>query len=734
MVTLFICLNGYSQPVRTNDNRPVSLTNLANNISGTFSGNGTNVYLDSDQIPTRYDVSSGIFSGWNYKYTILSNYSTNYDTFKIRCATILKRNGQIYLFYSVNNTADVNNIGRIGWASGVDISHLTLGGIALTPTVGQWDSNHVQGPRIFTDNGTNYMYYFGGTATFFEGRPNSIGVAYQADTTNWSPSGWTKYGQLLAPSANFYDSNGLWRPFVIKNANSYYLFYNATPADNSSEQISVAISTNGPLGPFVRYSGNPVMSWFPLGEQSDMDPFIFRTTDNGFYMGFVPCCSTIAFTYSRDLLKWSTPTRVPINNAPTFNYGFPIQSFEMFYDDGPSAVWDDTSNIYYGKPGIFSLNASNIQTSALSPAGLVVSTNIFSKSIGVGSWNLTNYYSPALWLKADAITGLQSGWSLTNWNDSSVNANNTSLTSTKTLPIYEIDPITRLPYVQFNGTSSSLSTANVTLGTNLTIICAVSRPWSQSPYAPILTASYDSGGASGIGLFASSGGAQDWTATNVLFFGHGYTAGNAPRSLGYEGVFPDNNVAIISATLSPSLARIWFNGTVISTLESPASIPTITGPIQIGSTTTANNYFDGRMYEIILFSGTLADNDRQKLEAYLATKWNNTYLPNTNIYSHFFGFYPIQSVDVSGIITNSIATTTIIPSVTIVSTGVTNNMGVNAIAHIEGSSVSYVVHNNIGTALWTNITVSTTSSTTEILQPGGSITAASGLSGIIQPF
>lgn len=72
--------------------------------------------------------------------------------------------------------------------------------------------------------------------------------------------------------------------------------------------------------------------------------------------------------------------------------------------------------------------------------------------------------------------------------------------------------------------------------------------------------------------------------------------------------------------------------------------------------------------------------------------------------------------------------------IAITATGVTNATSFNVYAYPICSSVTFIVNNSAGTPVHTNTSATMTGTTPVPLQPGGSITAASGLSGDVSPY
>ncbi len=148
------------------------------------------------------------------------------------------------------------SVGTIGYASGPSLDKLTKQGIALGPgPSGSFDQGYVSGPRIYEQDGTYYLFYFGFSSAGFEKGGASIGVATASD-----PSGpWTRQATaLIRPGAKgSWDDQIIYRPFLIKESDTYFLYFNAR-GSSGHENIGFATSKNI-LGPYTEFSNNPVI-------------------------------------------------------------------------------------------------------------------------------------------------------------------------------------------------------------------------------------------------------------------------------------------------------------------------------------------------------------------------------------------------------------------------------------------------------------------------------------------
>lgn len=326
---------------------------------GTLNGSGTNTTLHGvtiasgnaggvTNVPQSGDVGSSAFSNWKLACMVLTNstVSSDPDSYIIRTETHARINGKVFYYYGASSIDDVR--GHICAAVGSNFYSLNKIGVVLSNTVGQWDGDHVLGCRMVYENGTNFMFYYGGTnSTGFESATNYMGLAWTLDGTNF-----TKFSgnPILGPSTTStdWDHQTLWRPFVIKHGPTYFMFFNAGDSD-SIERIGFATAPTL-SGPWTKYSGNPVIN--PSVTASIIaDPCILKMKDGTFILvasevddsGDDTTVSLITFS-SPDLTNWTRVATAAIANKSGF-----IESPEIFMDDGVKLIWDDEHASFAGE-------------------------------------------------------------------------------------------------------------------------------------------------------------------------------------------------------------------------------------------------------------------------------------------------------------------------------------------------------------------------------------------------
>jgi hypothetical protein len=281
--------------------------------------------------------------------------------------------------------------------------------------------------------------------------------------------------------------------------------------------------------------------------------------------------------------------------------------------------WGLTSQLPAGHPGL-------TQT--------LYNGKVYQPQISLKPAPYANYYplsigGCALWLDAadPAGTGTPpaNGSTVSTWNDKSGNGyNGTSGAG----PIYTTDAQGR-KCMSFTGTQFLESVVTVSKQNHSLI----------AVHAPTYTNGFNNSGST---LGGNSSLFRFQIPANVggyIVFPFWY---NAPR--GYvsnygttEGALPDNSVAgaasIINANIGPQTQYSYKNGIQQGT-ESASLVTGTTPPLTIGRYTPGlSEYYQGYVYEMIIYNTALTTTQRQQIEGYLAWKWGlQSSLPITHPY------------------------------------------------------------------------------------------------------
>jgi predicted GH43/DUF377 family glycosyl hydrolase len=166
----------------------------------------------------------------------------------------------------------------------------------------------------------------------YEEGPAVIGLAFSTDLKTWH-----REAPILRPEDGAeWERGGLYKPYLVKHGDTFYLFYNAKTADKQwHEQTGVAISKD--LKTWRRYPGNPIIRNGPAGAPDSRfasDPFVVSHRGKWalYYFGL-----SASDNKARDL--------VAIGNDP-LHY---TKANEVLIDIGPPGSIDDG---YAHKPAL----------------------------------------------------------------------------------------------------------------------------------------------------------------------------------------------------------------------------------------------------------------------------------------------------------------------------------------------------------------------------------------------
>lgn len=226
--------------------------------------------------------------------------------------------------------------------------------------------------------------------------------------------------------------------------------------------------------------------------------------------------------------------------------------------------------------------------------------------------------SPALWL---SDTGASAG----TWPDLSGNGRDATQATGGNQPAIVAAALNGRQVRRWDGTNDQLATASWSVPAAYTVVVvAKSASWaSPGGYRSLLTHAYNSGNNTTLGLVMSTvGGAlEDWLAGDMVIAGSGYPTARTPRAVGPCAAGADYRV--ISAVLASTEARIWSNGTRLSTrVETVGSLVAASGPFVVGQSGSGmSEYWSGDIAEIIVMPFAATTAQRQYAERGLGAKY-----------------------------------------------------------------------------------------------------------------
>lgn len=97
-------------------------------------------------------------------------------------------------------------------------------------------------------------------------------------------SNWQKHEKILSIDGVTWIKKALWAPSIVKNNDTYYLYFSANNIQNNKEYGGIGVATSkSPAGPFKDAIGRPLIGSIINGAQP-IDQFVFRDDDGQFYI------------------------------------------------------------------------------------------------------------------------------------------------------------------------------------------------------------------------------------------------------------------------------------------------------------------------------------------------------------------------------------------------------------------------------------------------------------------
>lgn len=227
-----------------------------------------------------------------------------------------------------------------------------------------------------------------------------------------------------------------------------------------------------------------------------------------------------------------------------------------------------------------------------------------------------------LWLRADSVTGLNSGDALTTWNDSSGNGRNVTQGTAASKPLWYSGRVGGKPAIYFDGSNDWLENTAGVMGfngnTGLTVFVVYELKTALPTNGGLISKDDFSVPNRGWSTFIYSDTDQGLlipTSSSTREIRRGLTPGGTfARPMMYTGRFQGSTEQ-----------SLWFNGTLDNdtiTGSIPASIGNAgTTNLWVGRTGASGEYLLGYIAEIVVYSTNLSDTNRQAIETYLRNKY-----------------------------------------------------------------------------------------------------------------
>lgn len=269
----------------------------------------------------------------------------------------------------------------------------------------------------------------------------------------------------------------------------------------------------------------------------------------------------------------------------------------------------------------YDLGASGAQTAdylAIARADLLTGgpTLVRLQGSSASVFTPTDVGTPAVWF--DACKGVTYNGSnqVSQWDDQSGNARHATQSTSSKKPTYTASGTNGLPHIDFAGSDDGLSATGFTLA---------------QPNTVFVVAKQDTGAANEH-LFSSDDGAG---AQNLLV--------GAPSLTMHGGSLASTGLGVTTGTTY--VFSMLFNGASSKFFRDGTQHG---GTLSVGALSmiglcVGNNGFtytqghDGTICELIVYNSALSDANRQKVEAYLTTKWKTTAIAEYSVGATLYG-------------------------------------------------------------------------------------------------
>ncbi|MFA7407380.1 MAG: hypothetical protein WCY93_06015 [Anaerolineaceae bacterium] len=155
-----------------------------------------------------------------------------------RAPEVVKHNGLIYLFYSMDGDKGGYEFHLATSSDGINFKEE---GVVFSPSDSGWDSLSVVTPRIFCENDIFLMAYAGDDNE--KDYPTNFGFAFSKDLRNWKRYSHNPVYSGGGPDS--WESRAIWFPEILKVDNKYFMWYEGH--HNKVSQVGLAFSES-PIG------------------------------------------------------------------------------------------------------------------------------------------------------------------------------------------------------------------------------------------------------------------------------------------------------------------------------------------------------------------------------------------------------------------------------------------------------------------------------------------------------
>lgn len=238
-----------------------------------------------------------------------------FDRGAVECPMVIRWQGRWLMFYSGIRWEDGLADSNIGVAVSDDLIHWKDRRQVLPRgEPGAFDHGGVSGPFVWAEGDELRMIYVGFPRLGYETKPGRHGLATSRDGFTWRRA---DFNPIHGPGpAGSWNDEIVYKVFVMRHDDRYWMFYNAYGSEARCEQIGLATSTD--LRDWRQHPDNPLLRAGDPEKDRDHviigDPWIMRHGDvwEMFYFAFDGVHAREHLATSTDLVRWEKSPLNPI--------------------------------------------------------------------------------------------------------------------------------------------------------------------------------------------------------------------------------------------------------------------------------------------------------------------------------------------------------------------------------------------------------------------------------------
>jgi hypothetical protein len=244
-------------------------------------------------------------------------------------------------------------------------------------------------------------------------------------------------------------------------------------------------------------------------------------------------------------------------------------------------------------------------------------TEIANYQVGFNTFTPPQTPTPAVWFKADEITNVADGASVSTWTDLSGNGYNATQATSGKQPTYVTNAMSGLPVVRFNSADSTYMLFDRPVSNDFTMIIVYQSSQDNQGTG---TAFYDGAGL----VNGDQPGVQDdfGTALNAngqLLVGTGNPDTSINSGTGYNDGRP--HVLTFKRTMSTGALVLYVDGTQVATGTGGTESLTAPATLELGAVPSGGGFFSGDIAEVQIYNAALSDSQREAEESSLISEY-----------------------------------------------------------------------------------------------------------------